>query len=107
MINRKAMLGLLGSLPDAVLLQALQVAGDQVGAMEGTGFEGLAMDDGSNRLESWQEKTIPYNGGADRPAMVDKMWAKSSADQATQGAQPMPGGALETDSDIYLQTGGT
>lgn len=108
MIDRKSLLGILGMLPDDVLMKALSVAGSQSPEASGlTGFEGLSVDDGSNSIVPWQDKTIKYDGGRDRPAMVDKMWAKSAADEATQGPGPVPGRNLETDSDIYLQTGGT
>lgn len=106
MIDRKAMLGVLGMLPDAVLLQALSLAGQSAQPSGMTGFEDLSVDDGSNSITPWQDKTVKYDGGQDRPAMVDKMWAQKQTAKPNPSMQGVPARNLATDSDIYLQTGG-
>lgn len=106
MIERKIAMAILGALPDDKILKALQVAGVAPAAMGG-GMAGLAMapmGGDSNKITPWSQREVTYAGGADRPSLIDRMWAKPGLMNAQA---PVEGGTLEDDgSDIYLQTGG-
>lgn len=110
MIERKIAMAILGALPDDKILKALQVAGVAPAALGGgmdalsMGQPGGAMGSDANKITPWSQKEMTYAGGKDRPALIDRMWAKPGMMNAQQ---PVQGGALEDDgSDIYLQTGG-
>ena len=102
MIDRKSMMGLLGALPDEMLMKALAVAGAAAPASGQTGFEGLSVDD--NKIEPWNEKVVPYGGGKDRPALVDKMWSK---EEVSPHVMPTMESPMDGEDDPYLQTGNT
>ncbi len=105
MIDKNSAMAILQALPQDKVLQALQMvgAGMQPG---GAGLDGLAMSPGAgsamNKITPWSGKDVPYGGGKDRPALIDKMWAKP----AMNAQVPVQGGALMADEDPYLQTGG-
>lgn len=110
MIERNVAMAILGALPDDKILKALQVAGVAPAAMGG-GMDGLAMGgepgamgNEGNKITPWSEREVTYAGGADRPSLIDRMWAKPGLMNAQQ---PVQGGSLEDDgSGAYLQTGG-
>ncbi len=105
-MDRKMIIGILGQMPTEQLLKALAVAsGAGDGADGGDPLEALAMDGGNNKIQSWGDRSVPYNGGGDRPAIADKKWAQGAGGQ---GAQPREG-QLDDGVDptnIFLQTGG-
>ncbi len=105
MLNKQMALAILGALPEDKLMEALKVAGLDVGGDNQTGaaLQGLAAQD--NKIEPWSQRTVAYGGGKDRPAMVDKGWAapEMMADKPRLGMGPDDDVG---ESNIFLQTGG-
>ncbi len=109
MMDRNTIIGILGQLPTDKLLKALSVVGgtggDQGGELDMLGA--LSMDGGNNRIQSWNERSVPYNGGGDRPALADKKWAQGEG--GVGGAMKPHMGQIDDDigeSNVFLQTGG-
>lgn len=112
MMDRSMIIGLLGQLPTESLLKALSVAaggGGDPGA-EPDMLRALSMgDDGGapNKIQSWNDRMVPYKGGGDRPAIADKAWAEGMRGVGQAHNPHM--GAIDDDvgeSNIFLQTGG-
>lgn len=109
MMDRQMILGILGQLPDEVLMKALSVAS---GASQDQGADPLAalsMEAGgaANKIQSWNDRTVPYKGGGDRPSIADKAWAEGM-NGVGQAQQPRDGEMLDDggETNIFLQTGG-
>lgn len=97
---------MLGVLPDDILMKALSVAIQPSGGDQGGGADflsALSTGDDGDKIQSWNDRTIPMGDGSERPPMVDKAWAKPKVN----ANQPVPGGTMTGDMDNYLQTGGT
>ncbi len=104
MIDPKIAMAILGALPQDKLLKALEVAGIAPAASMGVGMNSPAMSMGSeqNKIEPWSSRQVAYDGGKDRPSLIDRMWAKPQMN----AMQPVAGGNLVAHEDPYLQTGG-
>ncbi len=105
-MDRNMIMAIMGALPDDKLMKALSVAGLKMAAPGGD-LAGLAVDDPNNRIESWNERSIAYDGGGDRPALADKQWAKPSELQPQAPVQM--GGQMDDgigETNVFLQTGG-
>ncbi len=107
-MDRKMIIGILGQMPTEQLLKALAVAsGGAEGAEGADPLDALAMDGGNNKIQSWGDRSVPYNGGGDRPSIADKKWAQGEG--GVGGAMKPHMGQLDDGVDptnIFLQTGG-
>lgn len=112
MIDRQSLVALLSGLPDDKLMKLLSVAvsGDS-GGQQGPDFMGaLGVDAGAqsnNHIVSWNDRSVPYSNGADRPAIADKKWAEGAG--GVGQAQDPRMGQIDDGVDptnIFLQTGG-
>ncbi len=107
MMDRQILLSVLGAMPTEKLLEALSVTGlvpkdggaDVIGALN-------VNDGGNNHIQSWNDRTVKYSGGADRPDIADKKWAEGSGEM---NAQMPREGQMDDGVDptnVFLQTGG-
>lgn len=108
MMDRNQIIGILGQLPTDKLLKALSVVGSDTGGGDDLDMMGaLSMDGGNNKIQSWNDRSVPYNGGGDRPAIADKKWAQG-AGGVGEAQDPRMAEGLDDlgESNIFLQTGG-
>ncbi len=108
-MDRNALLQLVGKLPTEKLLELLSVSGAVPQDAGGGEFlQALEMSpDGDNKITSWNDRTVDYSGGADRPAIADKKWAQGAGGVGM--AQNPRMGELDDGiepTNIFLQTGG-
>lgn len=112
MLDKDTLLKIFAVLPEEKLMKALSVVGLGMGSDMSGGMDDAkdpaefdAVDAmGANKLQSWNDRTVQYDGGKDRPAMADKDWAipktKAAFPDAADG-EDLVGG-----DDNFLQTGG-
>lgn len=106
MIDRSIIMAMLQALPDDKILQALQVvsaAPDASGELSSLSADPTGQS-ADNKIQPWNAKEITYGGGKDRPALIDRMWAKPE----TNAMQPVPAQTMAADDgqSQYMQTGG-
>ncbi len=109
-MDRNTLVTILGALPEDKLLKMLSVIGlAPTGGEQGADFLGaLDMDAAANnKIQPWNDRTVPYNGGTDRPAIADKKWAEG-AGGVGQAMDPRLGQIDDgvDPTNIFLQTGG-
>ncbi len=105
-MDRNVLVKILGSLSDDKLIQAMSVIGIKPADIGFDPMQGMAADESGSEIVPWNDRTVPYSGGADRPSLADKQWAMDEL--GNQEVLPSKGDqVLGMPNNPYLQTGGT
>lgn len=111
MMDRSLIVQILSALPQDKLMKALSVAAGDMASSSDMGPDVMgALDMGApsnNHIQSWNDRSVPYSGGADRPTIADKKWAEG-AGGVGQAMNPRMGQIDDgvDPTNIFLQTGG-